>query len=92
MPLAARDWQGAHALGEAWLNRTDANPVWKAQFDDIAFAAVLLDHARNGEWQALQAAEKRLSPMKTALTNHSYRLISLLLAMADSEQQQNTNH
>ncbi len=90
--LAARDWQGAHALGEAWLNRTDANPVWKAQFDDIAFAAVLLDHARNGQWQALQAAEKRLSPMMTARNNHSYRLISLLLAMADSEQQQNTNH
>lgn len=90
--LAARDWQSAHALGEAWLNRTDANPLWKAQFDDIAFAAVLLDHARNGQWQALQAAEKRLSPMMTAHNNHSYRLISLLLAMADREQQQNTNH
>lgn len=84
--LAARDWSGAHALGEAWLGKADANPVWKAQFDDIALAAVLLDHARNGQWQALQAAEKRLSPAMTARNGQSYRLIRLLLAMADNEQ------
>lgn len=84
--LAARDWRGAHALGEAWLTKTDAAPVWKAQFDDIALAAVLLDHARNGDWQDLQTAEKRLSPAMTTRNDYSYRLISLLLAMADSEQ------
>ena len=83
--IAQRDWAQAHKLGESWLTRTDADIRWKAQFDDIALAAVLLDHARNNEWQALQAAEKRLSSAMTVRDGDSYRLISLLLAMADEE-------
>ncbi|OFK86137.1 MULTISPECIES: fused MFS/spermidine synthase [unclassified Eikenella] len=89
--IGERNWPLAAELGEQWLRKTDADPDLKEQFDDIALISVMLTHARQGKWQEMQNAEKQLSGNMTAQTASSYMVISLLLAMADTESNLSTS-
>lgn len=77
--MAKRDWAEASDLAELRLKNPPADTVWKG-FDPWMLNTVLINHAKNNEWQKLIEAEQELS--ETAERDDTL-LIPLLLSMAE---------
>lgn len=80
--LAERDWNKASVLAQDWLQNTPKDSVWRHNFDAWMLNTILINHARNGEWQNLIEAEHQFGNIKNS--THT-ALVSLLLSMAETE-------
>lgn len=77
--MSNRDWEQASKLAEFRLKNVPTNTVW-AGFDAWMLNTILINHAKNSEWQKLIDAEKELGSIATT---DGTLLIPMLLSMAN---------
>lgn len=79
--LAQRQWNHAASLAQDWLQTAPKDSVWRKNFDAWMLNTILLNHARNNQWQQLIEAEKQLKINNADET----LLIPMLLSLAKTK-------
>lgn len=82
--MSQRNWAQARILGEHWLQHSPQEAYWRQAVDDLALSSVMLDFARQGQWQAMLDAEASLGKSVTSAPEY-FAARSLLLAMGHTE-------
>lgn len=82
--LAGRDWGKSAKIAETWLKQSPQDLVWRV-FDNWMLNTVLINHARNNEWQKLVEAEQRLGKIQNP---DDTLVVPLLLSLADVQTSQ----
>lgn len=82
--LASRNWHQSANMAESWLKTAPKDSVWQV-FDKWMLNTVLINHARNNEWQKLVESEQNLGKIQ----NPDDTLVApLLLSLADMQTSQ----